>query len=253
MVHRPVCDSVLAVHPSLMGQSLASPSRRLCAFLIDFVILVIPSIAFAVAAAVLSISLTDPAALRAIKTTMAARSFDTVEARQELGTLAPLLVRIQAPGLPPAVAIAVAQSDLQRAGELLADYKFEFALYLFQDPPPPRPHHIRINVDRLVPKEFRAVALFGIAALYFTFFTAKKRTATPGKWLMGIRVLKLDGRPLTTWESFERFGGYFASVGTLALGLLDFWRDKNRRLAHDRISNTVVVRRMRRNSKGDTT
>ena len=54
-------------------------------------------------------------------------------------------------------------------------------------------------------------------------------------------MLKLDGRPLTIWESFERFGGYFISVGTFGLGLLDLWRDPNRRLAHDRVSNTVVV------------
>ncbi len=243
MAHRSVCDSALSVHPSLPGQSLASPSRRFWAFLIDSLILVIPSIAFAVAAAFLSLYLTDPAALRAIKTTMTMTShpIDPAERSRELVNLAPLLVRIQAPGLPYAVVMAVEESDLQRAGEILSNYNFELALHLYQDPPPLRTKHIRIDVDRLVPKEFRAIALFGIAALYFTFFTSKSRRATPGKRLMGIRVLRLDGRPLTMWESFERFGGYFASIGTLALGLLDFWRDRNRRLAHDRISNTVVV------------
>ena len=78
-------------------------------------------------------------------------------------------------------------------------------------------------------------------SLDFTIFTAGRRQATPGKLLLGLRVLKLDGRPLTTWEGFERFGGYFISVGTFGLGLVDLWRDPNRRLAHDRVSNTVVV------------
>ncbi len=43
----------------------------------------------------------------------------------------------------------------------------------------------------------------------------------------------------------ERFGGYFASFGTFGLGLLDLWREPNRRLTHDRVSNTIVVRRGR--------
>lgn len=54
--------------------------------------------------------------------------------------------------------------------------------------------------------------------------------------------MRLDNRPLSYWESFERFGGYLASVGTFGAGLLDLWREPNRRLIQDRISNTVVIR-----------
>ena len=43
-------------------------------------------------------------------------------------------------------------------------------------------------------------------------------------------------------ESFDRFGGYTQVPGTLFFGLTDLWRDPNRRLAHDRGANTVVLR-----------
>jgi len=74
-----------------------------------------------------------------------------------------------------------------------------------------------------------------------------------GKRIFGIRVVRLDGRPLGWWEGFERFGSYRVSIGTFGLGLLDSWREPNRRLAHDRISNTVVVRRVarQRSKSGD--
>ncbi|HEV2132154.1 MAG TPA: RDD family protein, partial [Longimicrobiaceae bacterium] len=55
---------------------------------------------------------------------------------------------------------------------------------------------------------------FGWIGLYFTVFTTLWRGQTPGKRLLGIRVLRLDGKPIGWWASFERFGGYAASVLT---------------------------------------
>ncbi|HEY0303746.1 MAG TPA: RDD family protein, partial [Longimicrobiales bacterium] len=52
---------------------------------------------------------------------------------------------------------------------------------------------------------------FGWAAVYFTAFLAMMRGQTPGKKLLGIRVIRLDGKPLGWWIAFERFGGYAAS------------------------------------------
>lgn len=82
---------------------------------------------------------------------------------------------------------------------------------------------------------------FGWTALYFTAFLVLWRGQTPGKRLMGIRVLRLDAKPITWWVSFERFGGYVAGVFT---GLLDYFlmiRDRNRQALHDKIVDTVVV------------
>lgn len=51
--HRLVCDSVLGVDPSVIGLPLASPFRRITAFLIDCLLLLLPSLAIAIAAAYL--------------------------------------------------------------------------------------------------------------------------------------------------------------------------------------------------------
>ena len=83
---------------------------------------------------------------------------------------------------------------------------------------------------------------FGWTGLYFTAFTMLWRGQTPGKRLLGVRVLRLDGRPLTVWGSFERFGGYAAGLVTGLLGFAQVFWDRNRQAIHDKISETVVVR-----------
>jgi uncharacterized RDD family membrane protein YckC len=233
----------LAVDADMLGKHLASPLRRLIAFVIDGLILLLPSIMVALCAAALSLWSTDPAALKAITDLLGRNAEEQRDEVRSLGQLAPVLVRLQAPGLPPSVALAVEEDNLTRAGEVLSEYDLDITLSMGDESAPVAPGHIRLEVEKLIPALFRSVSLLAVAALYFTFLLWGSRPATIGKWLAGIRVRRLDGRPLTLWESFERFGGYFASVGTLGVGILDLWRDPNRRLAHDRIANTVVLRK----------
>ncbi|MEE9207938.1 MAG: RDD family protein [Gemmatimonadota bacterium] len=82
----------------------------------------------------------------------------------------------------------------------------------------------------------------GWSGLYFTFFTGLTRGQTPGKRLLGIRVLRLDGKPISWWISFERFGGYAAGLLTGLLGFLQILWDRNRQGVHDKLAETVVVR-----------
>jgi uncharacterized RDD family membrane protein YckC len=242
---RVLAETAVAAHPNVVGRLLASPGRRLTAFVVDATLLFVPSVIVAIAAAALTLYLTDRPAFDAIEMIVrdegrAESPGNAPEQIARLGGLAPLLVRVKADGLPPSVALAVQASDLQQAGQLLADASINFSL---GSGGPLKPGWIRVDIEQLVPGAFRGAAVFGTAALYFTWCAAGKRRSTLGKRLMGIEVVKLDGRPLTTWESFERFGGYFAALGTFGIGLLDLWRDPNRRLAHDRLSNTVVVQR----------
>ncbi|WOH38527.1 RDD family protein [Thalassotalea fonticola] len=81
----------------------------------------------------------------------------------------------------------------------------------------------------------------GWAAFYFTVFTARWNGKTPGKRLMNIRVLQLDGTPLSLWDSFGRFGGYAAGPATGLLGFLQVYWDPNRQAIQDKISATVVI------------
>ena len=82
---------------------------------------------------------------------------------------------------------------------------------------------------------------FGWAAFYFTMFTALWYGQTPGKKLFNIRVIQLDGTPLSIWDSFGRYGGYGAGIATGLLGFAQIFWDPNRQAIHDKISATIVV------------
>lgn len=82
---------------------------------------------------------------------------------------------------------------------------------------------------------------FGWIGLYFTGFIALWRGQTPGKRLLQIRVVRLDGAAITLWGAFERFGGYAASVITGLLGLFQILWDRNRQALHDKVVETVVI------------
>lgn len=82
----------------------------------------------------------------------------------------------------------------------------------------------------------------GWVGLYFTATTALWQGRTAGKRLLGIRVVRLTGRPIGWWASFERFGGYAAGFATGLLGFAQILWDDNRQAIHDKIAATVVIR-----------
>ncbi|GLX80076.1 hypothetical protein tinsulaeT_34160 [Thalassotalea insulae] len=82
---------------------------------------------------------------------------------------------------------------------------------------------------------------FGWAAFYFSVLTAIWHGQTPGKRLMQIKVIQLDGTPLSVWDSFGRYGGYGAGLATGLLGFIQIYWDPNRQAIHDKISSTVVI------------
>ncbi|MCG6954687.1 MAG: RDD family protein [Gemmatimonadetes bacterium] len=82
---------------------------------------------------------------------------------------------------------------------------------------------------------------FGWATIYLTIVLSWWKGQTVGKRLMKIRVLRLDGEPITWWTAFERAGGYAAGFATGFLGFAQVIWDANRQAIHDRIVGTVVV------------
>ena len=82
---------------------------------------------------------------------------------------------------------------------------------------------------------------FGWAAFYFTVLTSVWKGQTVGKKLFGIRVIQLDGTPLSIWDSFGRYGGYGAGIATGLLGFAQIFWNPNRQAIHDKISATVVI------------
>jgi len=59
--------------------------------------------------------------------------------------------------------------------------------------------------------------------------------------MLGIKVVKIDAKSLTLWESFERYGGYSAGLATGLLGFAQIIWDANRQAIHDKISETMVI------------
>lgn len=94
---------------------------------------------------------------------------------------------------------------------------------------------------------------------YYVYFTASPWQATPGKRMLGIYVVRTDGRPLARRDALERFLAYsipslpmYASflspewVSTLAVSLSLFWFapilfTEERIGYHDRLCGTRVV------------
>ena len=247
MSTRYLTDEPLRVMSDLIGQPLASPRRRAFALAVDWLVLALPSIAVALGAALLSLRLSDPGGYRALVDLWQEEPAEPAERHALLRDMAPLLVHADALGLPAAVVAAVEAGDLDGAASLLEDVNFTFALSLgpHNEAPLP-PKHVRIEVERFIPKALRAAAIFGVGALYFTLLTRGRRGATVGKRMLGIRVVRLDGHRLSLMESFERFAGYLHIPGSLGISLLDLWHDPNRRLPHDRVVHTAVVRRLER-------
>jgi hypothetical protein len=83
---------------------------------------------------------------------------------------------------------------------------------------------------------------FGWSGLYFTAFTVLLRGQTPGKRLLAIRVVRLDGQRIGWWSAFGRFGGYYASLATGLLGFAEMLWDRNRQTLQDKLADTVVIR-----------
>lgn len=82
----------------------------------------------------------------------------------------------------------------------------------------------------------------GWAYAYFTIVTVLWGGRTLGKRLLGIRVVRMDGRPVGWWSSFSRASGYSASLLTGLLGFAELLWDDNRQALHDKACGTVVVR-----------
>ena len=133
----------------------------------------------------------------------------------------------------------VRAGNLDRAADEIGKRNLSITLAPPEQPTPGVPEDaVHFPLERLIPEALRGVTLYGVAALYFGLLTRGRKRATPGKRLVGIRVVRLDGERLSLLESLERFVGYLHIPGTLCVGLLDLWRDPNRRLAHDRVART---------------
>lgn len=77
--------------------------------------------------------------------------------------------------------------------------------------------------------------------VYFGFFVRITNGLTPGKRLLGIRILSLEHPRITHWQAMERALGYGASALEAGFGFLQYFLYRNHTCVHDRIAETIVV------------
>lgn len=64
---------------------------------------------------------------------------------------------------------------------------------------------------------------------------------TPGKLLLGVRIARISGQPLTIRRALLRYVGYWLSAIPLGLGFLWVLVDDSRQGWHDKLAGTYVV------------
>jgi len=245
MTRSVLAREVTAIHPGMIGRPIAGPGRRVSALLCDVLVLLLPTLIAAAAASLTALYLSDRPAFDALRTVIDG-STKAEDRQRALGDLIPLLCRLDDTSVPATACAAEEEGDRERARAILSDYKLVVSFSTQHAKQIVPEGHVFVQAVDFIPSTIRTVAVLLVPALYFTFLTAGRRGATLGKRLFRIEVVKLDGRRLTLLESLERFGAYFAVLGTVGIGAFDLWRDPNRQLAHDRVARTVVLQRQQK-------
>lgn len=83
---------------------------------------------------------------------------------------------------------------------------------------------------------------FVIGVAYYWYFWTRNNGQSPGKSAMNIRIIKVDGTPLTDADAIIRYIGYYVSGFFFLLGFIWASFDSESQAWHDKIAKTYVVR-----------
>jgi uncharacterized RDD family membrane protein YckC len=89
--------------------------------------------------------------------------------------------------------------------------------------------------------DFHEVGNIITALIYFGLGNYYGNGQTPGKWIARTRAMSMTAERMGAWQSIERALGYGAAVLEGGLGFLQFFWDRNRMCAQDRLAETIVV------------
>jgi uncharacterized RDD family membrane protein YckC len=79
-----------------------------------------------------------------------------------------------------------------------------------------------------------------LGAAYEGYFLSS-RGATPGKMVLGLKVVRADGGPLSPGLAVGRFFALYLSAFILLIGFIMAAFDPEKRALHDRVCNTRVI------------
>lgn len=77
---------------------------------------------------------------------------------------------------------------------------------------------------------------------YQWYFLTRQDGQTPGKRIMNLKVIKVDGSPITDTDAIVRTVGYYINSAILMIGWLIALFDSNRQGLHDKLASTYVVK-----------
>lgn len=245
---RTVTDEPFVLDPALEGRPLAGMGRRSLAIILDLLVVVLVGTPLLLAATLGALYVQTPAlATTVVDTVVGDGSGERFD--RGVAELLSLVARRQPGAVPLRFAAPLAEGDLDTVAAMLE----EDSLQIFHDLDDSAPTYydaasdtLHVHRDVVFGPLAPWVGLAAIALVYFTLATWIGGGRTPGKWLLGLRAVRLDGRAMGLADAFGRAGGYAASLSTLGLGFLQALRDPNRQALHDRIARTVVIRDSRR-------
>lgn len=242
-----ITDEPMQIDPQLLGRPLASPLRRGAALLFDLTIWFITAVSIMLLITMLTLYIAYPAIYQAVISSVTKTSDEKgkpVDYTEVTIEVVRLFASKNPRAISPELRRAMENDDDTELKALLDDYTLLFSINFGSE----RKSEIDYQAKKIIamPDLFFGglnflLNLGGVFLLYFTFFTWIMKGRTPGKWLFGVRVVRLDGKPIGLWDAFGRAGGYSASLSTLGMGFLEAIWHPNRQTVHDRISGTVVI------------
>ena len=85
------------------------------------------------------------------------------------------------------------------------------------------------------------IIAYAIPFVYYVAFWTW-RGQTPGKMMLGVRIVKSNGNPIGLGRALLRAIGYWVNALTLLIGFLMIAWDSKKQGLHDKIAGTVVIR-----------
>ena len=93
-----------------------------------------------------------------------------------------------------------------------------------------------------LPPQLTQFILLAAPIGYHWFFWTRRGGQTPGKFALGIRVIKTDGGPIGDIDALIRAIGYHVSAMLFGLGFVWALFDRSNQSWHDKMARTYVVR-----------
>ena len=93
-----------------------------------------------------------------------------------------------------------------------------------------------------LPAQLAQFIFFAVPIGYHWLFWTRRGGQTPGKFAMGIRVIKTDGGQIGDVDALIRAIGYHVSAMLFGLGFVWALLDRNNQTWHDKMARTYVVR-----------